>query len=672
MTGADEAELRTKGALLRHRTNFRVAMLLKRSTEQKTGLVSSQSGSGRALQSVASFVTPGDMSKLRNPVRSAAVGAVTPGGGGGLGPRIGGGGGLGAASAAARILRCPTGFANGGQYTTRGYANCGRQLFETPGPVDDVGPKKLGAGKGPDFGLVGLLDTEGRRVVGASANDLRAVQIQRNAQIPRVAAARNGDRLNAVDNAVQRVAADAEKSSLMVRRDGVTLKPSVTPDILGNVRNNPDMNGATFITNAPDPSKMAEGEVPLLWKANALSTVVALPGNNTITMTRTRDLTAADKRRLTRSWAKQPEQAEFEFGARLRNLANSSGGALAYTEKLSVDNPNEMVRIGDGKGQQRNVRRWVYDTYLASTAPARNKRSPWDELSSTSSSTDSTDFSLSNVAEATALLREGGPIESVPSKFLDAALTRSMAFRRTKVRDGVEALDRPDGTRYYRTEPTKDLGAVAARVGTDVRSTLGLPPVTAKFAGDGPQRSLIFSAPGNIGGARVNRAKPLDQISAEQLLRLSVADWLTDHVDRSPGTITPLDSGSKTLAYVTPDVHRAVLTLAEKRRLADRRQLKLGNFYQPDNIYERSLSKVSPRQQQGLPAILDDIIKQAAEFDWAEYRTRLELDGALSSQEKSHVTMMQAIYEDRLTMLRAAKQAYLRTVGIRLQLGQSR
>ena len=86
--------------------------------DEKVGLVSSSSRTGRVAQSIGSIAVPGDMSDVRSPVRSTVYETLTPGGGGGgsgrtrrlLGRTIGRGRG------ATEVLRCPSGFENGGRF----------------------------------------------------------------------------------------------------------------------------------------------------------------------------------------------------------------------------------------------------------------------------------------------------------------------------------------------------------------------------------------------------------------------------------------------------------------------------------------------------------------------------------------------------------------------------
>ena len=649
--------LMVKGEMLRHEINFRVVRSLQKATEEKVGLVSSRSRLGRGLQAVGSYLTPGDLSKLRNPVRSAVFGAVTPGGGGGLGAPIGG---------VPDILRCPVGFENGGQYATRGFANCGRQLFEPPTSIDDLGNNSSPTGN-LAFGLIGLLDSEGRRVTGSRNLSGRTVQIQRAAQIPRVAGARPKDRDTAVARLVSSIGETTENRRLMVRQDGFVLKPSVDGSVLRRNSKNPDMANATFVVNAPDPSRMGEEDLPLLWSTGARSLVVALPGgSNSIELTRTRDLTAGDKRRLTRAWASTPEQAEFDFGSRLRSLADSSNGSISYTERLGGDQPNQLVRIGDTNGGQRSVRKWVFDTYLSDNAPSRKGRKPWKQIGETEE-LNGADDRISDLKRAVESLKGGEPLDKIPSRFVDDALKRSLAFKRTSVRSGVERLDRPNGNQFFRLESDRENGALAARVGADLRNTLGLPPSTVKIVGTPDKRAVVASSAQNIRGGRVNRNKELSAISVEQTMRLAISDWLLDDKDRSPGTISPFESGNKVQAYVSTSFGGAAAGLS-REELEARRRLVLGDFYTPENTFQRMIEKRPSRQQRAALPVLSQILKQLEDFNWDDYKTRLGLDGDLSDNEKAHLNIIQSVFEDRLKKLKASKKQFLQIIGFRREL----
>ena len=448
----------------------------------------------------------------------------------------------------------------------------------------------------------------------------------------------------------------------MVRRDGFALKPAVSADILRRVRNNPDMVDSSFIVNASDPAKMAEAEIPLIWAVGAQSVRVALPDNNYLELSRSGKLSSGDKRKLTRRWATIGQQDEFDYGSKLRSIAELSDGALVYKEKFGQDKSNELVQIVGENGARRSVRRWVFKTFLSEDAPRRGGNKPWKEVDSTTDSS-ATDGKVDSVDAAADRLRAGGTIDEVPSEYLDDAIRRSKAFKVTKLRDGVERLDRPDGLSYYRLKAKTETDAVSARAGADIRNALGLAPSTVKFGGTPDKRSIVYSGPENIDGAKINRADSLSSLGPEQLMRLAVADWLTDQVDRSPGKITPVSSSGKPLAFVTPDFGGAGAGLS-KEELDARRRAVLGDFFTPNNIYAQAMSQISPAKKRNVVALLESILKQAEQFKWNDYQTRLKLDGLLSDSEKAHLNILSAIYKARLAALRQSRKMFLRIIGL--------
>jgi hypothetical protein len=58
------------------------------------------------------------------------------------------------------------------------------------------------------------------------------------------------------------------------------------------------------------------------------------------------------------------------------------------------------------------------------------------------------------------------------------------------------------------------------------------------------------------------------------------------------------------------------------------------------------------------------LLKQADEFNWDDYYTRLGLDGRLSPGEKAHMELVKLLYARRLKQLTEQKKRYLSLVGV--------
>ena len=650
----------------RNLLNFK-AMLARRflTPEEKVGLVSSRSSAGRAAQGLASFAIPGDMSDIRSPVRSTVYEVITPGGGGGrnrrnlLGARIGGSRG-----SAASGLRCPAGFEFGGRFATRGFGNCGRRLFDAPGGG------RSGAGGTSATALVGLLRREGRRIGGGNY-DGRAVQIQRNAEIPRVAAA-NEEKFNqGVSRSVAALGNPDVDGVLLVRRDGQVLRSAVSANVLSGVSKNPDMQDGALISAVTTPATMGNDEVPTLWKSGVRKVALALPGGGSISVARSGDLNEAGKRRLARAWAKSSNDSdgEYDYGLRLRRLVEESDGLLTYEETFpNIDKPDDTVTIAE-IGNEDNlltVQRWVLKTYLEKNAPGRadDAKRSWKEVDVVSTNASVESEGIPDLAAAVAHLKANKDPYEVPAPLLEDAISRSKVFRSRKVRDGVTILERADGKQWYRiSSDDQSYRHIAERVSADVQGALGLEPPPVKFLGDGAKRDVLVAHPNNTG--RQARRSGVASLDYRDLFRMVVADWLTDNRDRSPGSLLSIGTGDRSRVIPTSNGRSALAGLSTDE-LERRRALTLGDFA-GQSLNARAAERfrnLASAQRKILLELYTEMLERASNFNWDDYTSRLGLDGELSPGEKAHLELVKRLFERRLKQLQSGRKRFLSTMGI--------
>lgn len=627
--------------------------------DEKVGLVSSSSRPGRVAQGIGSFAVPGDMSDIRSPIRSTVYETLTPGGGGGgsrrtrrlLGRAIGRG---------PEVLRCPSGFENGGRFATRGFANCGRRLFDVPGGSNGLTRSNLN--------LVGLLRREGD-LLGNGKYEGRAIQVQRNAQIPRVGAADLDAQNGAVVQAVAALSSNDLGGSLLIRRDAQILRPTVSPSVLSTIKNNPDMQDSVLVASVADPKKIGESEVSNLWTSGVRSVAFALPGGGSLSVERNRTLTAGDKRRLGRAWgsSSNASDGQFDYGIRLRRLAENSNGSLTYSEKFpSIDKPNDVVTIAEvgNEDSTASVSRWVHATYLADNAPGRSEAKPWKELATNAETTTVDAATISNVADAVKHLDANGNPEAVPAEYLGSALMKAKSFRSTRTQPGVTLLERADGKRWYRKESDGKYSHLAERVSSDVNAALGLEAPAVKFIGTGDNRDVLIAHPENLLDAKMKRST-ISEMDNADLLRISVSDWLLDHENRDPSSLVSIGRGDKKRVIATSNGLSALAGLSPDE-LNARRRMVLDEYFKNSRNAKvaEKFANLSIAQRKVLLGIFDGMLKQASDFNWDDYFTRLGLDGRLSPGEKAHLDLIKVLYARRLSQLQEQKKRYLSLVGV--------
>lgn len=647
--------------------NFK-GLLVRRLLEnesEKIGIVNSPKRSTQIIEGAASFVIPGDTSEIRSPIRSRAYSAITPGGGGGGGGHLGRtrhllGATIGRGRGPAEALRCPSGFEHGGRFATRGFGNCGRRLFDIPG-----GSNGLTRG---NLSLVGLLRREGD-LLGNGKYEGRAIQVQRNAQIPRVGGTDLTKQNGAVIQAVAALSSSDVGGSLMIRRDAQILRPTVSSTVLATVKKNPDIQDAVLISSVSDPANIGQAEVSNIWTSGMRSVVFALPGGGSISVERTRPLTSGDKRRLGRAWSasSNASDGQFDYGIKLRRLAENSNGSLSYTEKFpSIDKPNDLITISEigNENNTASVQRWVHATYLADNAPGRGEANPWKELSTNSETTAVNTTTIANVADAVKHLDANGNPESVPSEYLGAALTKSASFRATQVQPGLTLLERADGKRWYRKESNAQYSHLAERISSDVNATLGLESPSVKFIGTGNNRDVLIAHPENMIDAKMSRSTIADMNNAD-LLRITVSDFLLDHENRDPSSLVSIGRGDKSRVIATSNGLSALAGLSSDE-LNVRRRMVLDDYFKNSRNAKvaEKFADLSVTQRKVLLGIFDDMLKQASEFNWDDYYARLGLDGRLSPGEKAHMELVKVLYARRLKQLTDQKKRYLSLVGV--------
>jgi len=339
---------------------------------EKVGLVGSHSKPLQVLGAGVSAALPGDSSDVRSPVRSTIGEILTPGGGKDRDwvrrPRIGGG-----------QDHCPPGFEFGGRFTNPRLSTCGIRLFDVPafqglgGVAGDLG--KLNNAENPLQGTLitaskpGRIGGIARRAEIAVVGDLNVTQLEASVtnSIPIIATSKNPTRL--------------------IRRDGTILDATVPISRLAKTRNNADMKDGVIITRVAQGANLGQNEVSLLG-AGARAAVMVFPDGSSLRLSRGDNVSSQSIRGLGRKWAAvQKSTPVDEYGSALEKLVEASKGKLTLTPEIkNVKGPIQMIRIQREDGSQRMVRRWIYEIFLSSSAPARGKDSkPWTVVPSSKS-----------------------------------------------------------------------------------------------------------------------------------------------------------------------------------------------------------------------------------------------------------------------------------------------
>lgn len=361
----DRTIINLKASLYLRQKMSRLGSMIARPSEkigEKAGIVNASSTLGRAVQGVGSYLTPGNISPARNPLRSGLYRAITPGGGGGIRriiPNVNDG-----------ISRCPAGFEFGGRFTNNQFSTCGAQLFDIPGPLALIarGVRRLN-NRPPTARAESLA-----QVVEGQASSERTLQIQRLAKIPRNAAPNRPAFNKAVLDSIKILKGAEDGEGRMIRRDGIILRPIVPSSVLRQFSGNPDMLDGAMIRAARTPQSISSDDLGLLAGPSMSRISFVAPNGASINIERQRALTVGERRKFGRQLNSAVNKDPYDVGANIRLFAEGSNGAFKYTEEFgNVPKPLELVTFTGDDGVERTVRRWVYEAFIKNTAKKAKK-----------------------------------------------------------------------------------------------------------------------------------------------------------------------------------------------------------------------------------------------------------------------------------------------------------
>lgn len=607
----------------------------------KSGLVSSRSRAGRAAQALVSYAVPGDMSRVRSPIRSTLYRAITPGGGrGGLVGRIGG---------EQIVNRCPPGFENGGRFANSTFTNCGRQLFEA---IQAIAEGAQAAGRG---GRLRVDNTPAPSIlrgarVAAGKYTGEAIAISRAANVARMGAPSPKKRDESVRSTVAAANSSESAFARMVRADGVVFSPVSDLQRIAKQRKNPDMEGATWVTALNSPQSIGGDEIAL-FGAGIRSIRYAVPGSGEIRVDSTKPLGQARTNALIRKMQAARAKGD-ENGSALRAMVRESGGDLVYSESFpNVDKPNEMVVIAKGK-ERKTVPRWVYEAWYSDKSSGKDKSSGWTVVDAVTNVSSQNEVGANVVAEATA--------ESLSAL---SSFDRGKAIAKGKASDfgaGRKSVLMKDGTNWVVHRPDAD-SHIGVVVGNDIATALGVQAPNSYLAGEAKERYAVVESPNEITGVKITKDGSTDEIPGEELAKIALVDYLTDNRGRTPATIVPSKGkGGGAVSMSSP--RNALAGRGGAKKPSD---AGFADYLKQDGsskwLAERASKMENVREK--IAAMYEQLLERAEQFDWEAYMDRLAIAG-LTDGEKTHLETIKGLYEARVKQMRSSRKAFLTVFGV--------
>ena len=581
--------------------------------------VISSKGVGHTLLSLA---IPGDSDPIRSPVRSAFYRAVTPGFGMGRG---------GSRRGENRGYRCPEGFQHGGRFTDSRFSTCGMKLFDIPG---------LGRAIGAALGASRAYDSEGKPTTPGLYLEAQRGR-KPNILIPKVGGISRKAMMANIEALVTELGKSDKRMYRLVRKDGFVLEPVVPASVLRVIPDNRNMEGSAYVMSALSRNDFGRDEMGMLSNSGVNKLVYVMPGGSTVSISKNRELSVGERRRLGRLVASaSSRKSDTDPLAPIRYVVGEAGDYLTYEENFAgIRNPHQLV----GNGQRE---RWVEEVF-AGRGGLKRRAQLTEEMRETESF-GQVNSRITTVEGAMAHIQRGGSLGDLKPSII-AKLIASEEY--SKRLDG-NALR--IGSRTYMLEKQKaKYAAVSERFAEDIQEFLGVQSPDVFPVGKGDRRSFLRERPESaIIGSSINRSKNWDDLPVSDVAGLFVSDMLTDVRNRKPESVVAVDLGDTTYGMSILNDGAGLTNLSEIE-ISKRMKMRIDELMRDavGSRYSDYYRKLKTTQQAQMRKLIATLLRRARKFNFNQYRDRLNSSGELTEGEKIHMNVLGKIFEQRIRVL---------------------
>ena len=582
-------------------------------------------------RTIASIAIPGDISPIRSPIRSAISRTLTPGK-----PGLSGG----VPTKPNRGHRCPEGYQYGGRFTDSRLSTCGMKLFDIPSPLGAALSALKRSFRSPKLEGVtsGVLQ-------GAEPPNDPVIRRDPNVQIPKVSAFNRAAFLEQIEAMIKGLGSTSSPTSRMVRRDGFVLEPVVPARVLRSVPDNRDMEGAAYLSSVIGPDGFGKEEVGLLSNTGVNSVFFVLPEGSTISISKTRELTVGERRKLGKTIRAAESMATSNNPTgNMKYIAEEMGDGIAYSESfVKVKNPNEIV---DGKPK-----------WLTSAFPKPNLAKKPKTAKEESTNTSSEGKKITSLDAAIEHILNGGKLSDISSETLAKVLAKKETVQTQKI-NNKQSVVVINGQQYVLYSPTSSYAHLSEKFSSDVQRHLMLNSMDVFMVG-GPsdkRKYLVQGVESAVEGSVFNPNANLSDFKPEDVAKMMISDFLVDQRERNLTSIYALTTSDGEVPVLGQN-SASGLTDLSKVEITKRMKMSISDFYSSDNQidYSKYYLSLKVEQQLAYRRMLEQLITRAKDFKVVELKKQLKTNG-LSDGELAHLEIIEKIYSSRMKILSSSKK----------------
>jgi hypothetical protein len=583
------------------------------------------------LSTLTSLAIPGDISPIRSPIRSAVSRTLTPGK-----PGIS----MSVPKKPNRGYRCPEGYQYGGRFTDSRLSTCGMKLFDIPSPLGMAISAIKRSVRRASYEKIesGILE-------GILSED-PTVRRDPNIIIPKVSGFNRAAFLAQIKEMINGLSATSRPASRMVRRDGFVLEPVVPARVLRSIPDNRDMEGAAYLASVLNARGFGKDEVGLLSNTGVNSVVFVLPGGSTISLSKARELTVGERRKLGKTIRVAESKATpSDPTGNMKYIADEMGDGISYSESfVNIKNPNEIL---NGKPK------WVTSVFSSANMP----KNPETASSRETVSSSAIGKKITSIDEAVQHLLNGGSLSALSPDILAKVLARKdlVSLKKINNRQSMVVIN---GQQYIVYSPTSKYAHLSERFASDVQQYLRLdsPDVLMIGKPSDTRKYIVQGVESAIPGSVFNPNGKLADFNPEDVAKMMVADFLTDQRNRDLTSIHAMTTADGEVPMFGQN-QTSGLTDLNKIEITKRMKMSIAEFYNSGSQinYSEYYQALKIEQQLAYRRMLEQLITRARNFKVADIKRRLKQDG-LSAGELAHLEIIEKIYSSRLTILSSSKK----------------